>query len=297
MAPSPVISIERCRYGIRETTEGVKKIIPELRLVGHVNYHTARPSFFNKHYHIEVLEIFYIVRGKVSWWVEGVSSEVCGNEIFLVWPRELHGAKNNIVEPSEYYWIQVQLPFLYRTGGRENLHNLEKELRRTPERKLAGTMALLPLYQSLLVEHAQRAANRESVVRETLHLLLSLVLRCTQTQRSSLPREHPHHAQLIRAMRWAKENIAEATLRNMVKVSGLEKAIFRKHFHALVGSSPQQYLIRLKLQNAKVQLAHGCTITEISHQLGFSSSQYFATVFRKYEGLSPSDYLATMEQR
>ncbi len=296
MTPSPAISIERCRYGIRETTEGIKKIIPELRLVGHVNYHTARPSFFNKHQHIEVLEIFYIVQGKVSWWVEGVSSEVCGNEIFLVWPRELHGAKNNIVEPSEYYWIQVHLPFLHRTMDRAKWRDLERDLRRMPERKLSGTTALLPLYQSLLSEHRQRAANRESVVRETLHLLLSLVLRCAQTQHSSLPKEQPHYAQLVRAMRWAKANIAEANLRDMVKVSGLDRVVFRKHFQALIGSSPTQHLNRLRLQNAKEQLAHGRTITEVSHQLGFSSSQYFATVFRKYEGLSPSDFLARMKQ-
>ena len=168
---------------------------------------------------------------------------------------------------------------------------MEKNLHRMPERKLTSTTALLPLYQSILAEHAQWAANRESVVRESLHLLLSLVLRCAQTQRSSLPKENVHQGKIALAMHWAKENIAEATFRGMVRASGLDRVTFRKHFHAMVGSSPTQHLIRLRLQNAKEQLARGRTITEVSHQLGFSSSQYFATVFRKYEGLSPSDFL------
>jgi AraC-like DNA-binding protein/mannose-6-phosphate isomerase-like protein (cupin superfamily) len=294
ISPS-IISIEHSRYGIRETTEGCKKIIPELRLVGHVNYNRARPSFFNRHQHPDVLEIFYIVRGKVSWWVEGISSEVCGNELFLVWPRELHGAKDNIVEPSEYYWIQVHLPFLRRGIGGGKTLQLEKDLRSMPERRIAATTALLPLYQSLLKEHAQREVYRKSIVRETLHLLLSLVLRCSRMQASSLSRPCPHHPRLALSLRWAKENLTEATMKGMVKISGLDAAIFRKYFFVLTGSSPAQYLIRLRLQNAKEQLTLGCTITEISHQLGFSSSQYFATVFRKYEGLSPSDFIAKLK--
>jgi AraC-like DNA-binding protein/mannose-6-phosphate isomerase-like protein (cupin superfamily) len=296
MSLTPSLSIERCRYGIRETNEGMKKIIPELRLVGHVRYHTARPSFFNKHQHPDVLEIFYIVRGKVSWWVEGISSEVSGNELFLVWPRELHGARDNIVEPSEYYWIQVHLPFLRKSLHQGKSNPMEKLLRRMPERKFTGTTALQPIYQSLLNEHAHEEPCRESVVRETLHLLLSHVLRYSQTSHSPRPRPHPHHAQLNRAMHWARKNAAEATVQKMVQLSELDSATFQKSFRAVTGSLPKQYLIRLRLQNTKELLARGWTITQIAHHLEFSSSQYFATVFRKYEGLSPSDFLNKINQ-
>ncbi len=121
MSPSLPLSVEHCRYGIRETTEGIKLLIPELCLVGHVRYHTARPASFFNHRHSRVLEIFYVVHGKVTWWVEGVSTEVCGNELFLIWPDEWHGARDNIVEPAEYYWIQVRLPQLRRSAGDSSL--------------------------------------------------------------------------------------------------------------------------------------------------------------------------------
>jgi AraC-like DNA-binding protein len=291
MSLAPSLSVERCRYGIRETTEGMKPIIPELRLVGHAHYHTARPAFFNKHQHQDILEIFYIVQGKVSWWVEGISSEVSANELFLVWPGELHGARDNIVEPSKYYWIQVHLSFLRKNIYQGKSRPLEKILHRIPQRKFKGTMALLSLYQSLLNEHAHQGPCGESVVRETLHLLLSHVLRYSQTSPSSQPEPHPHHAELNRAMNWARENVAEATAQKMVQLSELDSATFQKFFRAATGLLPKQYLIRLRLQNAKELLARGRTITQIAHQLRFNSSQYFATVFRKYEGLSPSDFL------
>jgi AraC-like DNA-binding protein/mannose-6-phosphate isomerase-like protein (cupin superfamily) len=292
MNSGSLLSVEHSHYGIRETTEGVTPIIPELQFVGHVRYHTARPSFFNKHQHPDILEIFYIVQGKVSWWVEGISHAVSGNELFLVWPRELHGARDNIVEPSEYYWIQAHLPSLGKGVHQGGTNPLKAILHQRPERKFRGTTALLPLYQSLLNEHAQADPCREFVVRETLHLLLSYVLRYSQVSLS--PRVH--HIQLNRAIQWARENVAEATTEGMIHASGLDSTAFYKSFRLLAGSSPKQYLIRLRLQNAKELLAQNRSVTEIAHQLGFSSSQYFATVFRKYEGLSPSDFTNKIHQ-
>lgn len=32
------------------------------------------------------------------------------------------------------------------------------------------------------------------------------------------------------------------------------------------------------------------TVTQVAHNLAFSSSQYFATVFRRYLGVSPGDF-------
>lgn len=282
MIVSPGVSLEHCRYGVRETTEGHETIIPELAFVGHVDYHTARPSFFFHHDHPTVLEIFYIVRGKVSWWVEGTSTEVRGNEIFLIWPGELHGASDDIVQPAEYYWIQVELAALQH-------ERLESDLRCISERKLPGLGNLLPLYQGLLNEHDKRAAYCEFVVRETLHLLLAMVVRCSQTEGPAFSSNQS--SSLARALRWAQQNVAEADLAEMIRASGLSASLFRKIFSKTMRVSPGEYLVQLRLQRAKELLGRGQSITETAHELGFCSSQYFATVFRKYEGVSPSDFL------
>jgi AraC-like DNA-binding protein/mannose-6-phosphate isomerase-like protein (cupin superfamily) len=283
---SSALSIERGRYGIREIAEDKAQIIPELRLIGHVSYHTARPFLLRKHRHADVLEIFYIVEGKVSWWVKGVSHEVCGNQVFVVQPGEWHGATNDIVEPAEYYWIHVHLPSLRKNRGGALL---EKELRSISTRQFIGRSELAPLYHSLLNEHAYPVARADSVVRETLHLLLAWVARCSRTGSG---RTQSQPSPVARAMQWAKSHLPDATLRGMIQASGMKPLAFRKHFCATVGISPVHYLIRLRLENAKTLLKQGRSITAVSHQLGFNSSQYFATVFRKYEGISPSVFAA-----
>lgn len=291
MISPPTLAVEHCRYGSRETTEGTEPLIPELRLAGHVRYHTARRASFFHHRHAHVLEIFYVVQGKVTWWVDGVSTDVHGNELFLVWPDEWHGARDHIVEPAEYYWVQVCLPLLLPDAGGESFERLRSEADgAAPPRKLTAARALLPLYQSLLHEHAVREICGDSVARETLHLLLALVGRYARVQETTKPAEGVCHAKIERAIRQASQNVRDATLPDMVQSSGLDAATFRKHFCALTGLSPLQYLTRLRLQNAKERMARGTNVTEIAHELGFSSSQYFATVFRKYEGLTPSEF-------
>ena len=290
----PPLSVEHCRYGIRETTEGTKRLIPELCLVGHVRYHTARPASFFNHRHSRVLEIFYVVQGKVTWWVEGASTDVCGNELFLIWPGEWHGARDHIVEPAEYYWLQVRLPLLRRRAGDASFAQLVPDRRALPGRKLAGTRALLPLYQSLLNEHASREPGGEAVVRETLHLLLSVMMRCSKMQKALPSADRARQAQIDRAIQWTRRNLADATVQGMVDASGLDAGTFRKHFCALMGLSPVQHLVRLRLQSAKEWMARGINVTEVAHGLGFNSSQYFATVFRKYEGFTPSEYRARL---
>lgn len=63
--------------------------------------------------------------------------------------------------------------------------------------------------------------------------------------------------------------------------------IFRQTMHM----RPGEYLTRRRIKEAK-QLLSGTTLTvaEICERSGFSDTGYFSTVFKRYEGVSPSEY-------
>lgn len=51
------------------------------------------------------------------------------------------------------------------------------------------------------------------------------------------------------------------------------------------------YLLRLRIDKAQELLAGSeMSVTDISHSLGFSSSQHFAGVFKQYTGQTPSAF-------
>ena len=60
----------------------------------------------------------------------------------------------------------------------------------------------------------------------------------------------------------------------------------------MLGISSKQYLLNLKITEAKRLLIYSdCNISEITYQIGFEDSSYFARIFKKKTGLSPSTFL------
>lgn len=65
--------------------------------------------------------------------------------------------------------------------------------------------------------------------------------------------------------------------------------LFRKYF----GMRPMEYLNRKRIQRAKELLeSSDLSVEDISHSCGFEFLSYFGKLFRRYEGLSPSEYRA-----
>jgi AraC-like DNA-binding protein len=60
--------------------------------------------------------------------------------------------------------------------------------------------------------------------------------------------------------------------------------------------TPKEYVLRLKIEEAAgiLEREPARPVTTIAHELGFSSSQYFATVFRRYLRVSPGDYRSSL---
>jgi AraC-like DNA-binding protein len=81
---------------------------------------------------------------------------------------------------------------------------------------------------------------------------------------------------------------------DLVARARLSEARFFREFKAVAGVTPKEFVLRLKVEEAAMMLMRdpACPVTTIAHDLGFSSSQHFATVFREYLLVSPSDYRA-----
>lgn len=66
---------------------------------------------------------------------------------------------------------------------------------------------------------------------------------------------------------------------------------FARMFKQTVGVPPRGYLTRLRLERACELLEMSdLSITEIAHEVGYSSNQVFARVFLRHRNMSPSDY-------
>lgn len=66
---------------------------------------------------------------------------------------------------------------------------------------------------------------------------------------------------------------------------------FRKTFKEVLGTSPGQYLLNLKIEKTGQMLREtSLTISEIATRAGFESEFYFSRIFKKKTGYAPSEY-------
>ncbi len=109
----------------------------------------------------------------------------------------------------------------------------------------------------------------------------------------------PEKLSLTRAERTVAMVLAEVvasldqpwTLGRLAESAGLRRTRFAFYVRQLTGLSPVQFLIRRRLERACELLGEpkGRSITEIALDCGFSSSQYFATLYRRRYGRAPRD--------
>jgi AraC-like DNA-binding protein len=97
--------------------------------------------------------------------------------------------------------------------------------------------------------------------------------------------------ELVRDRLHTKPSVAE-----LAEACGLPRATFCRHFRRCIGQTPAQYVRQQQIEQAAALLrGTDRSITDVAYGLGFSSSQYFSAVFRKYTGQSPSDYRRAYE--
>lgn len=71
----------------------------------------------------------------------------------------------------------------------------------------------------------------------------------------------------------------------------LSASVVKKIFRQQMGCGVMDYFTRLKVDKAKELIREeNYTFTEISEKLGFNTSQYFTTVFKRVSGMTPSEY-------
>lgn len=98
---------------------------------------------------------------------------------------------------------------------------------------------------------------------------------------------------------WMKANPADdITLSKAAEKMGMDPAYFSRYFKKTVGSNFSDVLTRIRLEHCEKLLRQHRQISleELSVACGFSSKTYFCEVFRKWKGITLTQYLKNMNR-
>ncbi|MBO5377560.1 MAG: AraC family transcriptional regulator [Ruminiclostridium sp.] len=104
--------------------------------------------------------------------------------------------------------------------------------------------------------------------------------------------KHKEIEGISNAAAYMETNFADdITTAKLVELSHYSQRHFIRLFSATYSVTPQQYLIDIRIRNAvRLLRTTDLSITETALRCGFSDSNYFCRIFKKYIGVTPSAY-------
>lgn len=96
---------------------------------------------------------------------------------------------------------------------------------------------------------------------------------------------------VVRARDYLHDEVSRGpTLDELARVAGLSRAHLARAFSSTFGISPHQYLLNLKIERAKAELARGASVTDACFAVGFESLGSFSSCFHRRVGMAPSEW-------
>lgn len=138
----------------------------------------------------------------------------------------------------------------------------------------------------------------DQMIKLKLEMLLIELVRSKMTLNNGIEGES-FDPKTYEVYNYVKKNFREKiTLAELCFLFGTNKTTLCNSFKKAYGDTVIGYINYLKIKEAKKMLREGkYNLTEISQILGFSSVHYFSRLFKKQQGVSPSDYIKTIKSR
>ena len=260
--------------------------LPAVPMLGYCNYRNPRPDV-PEHWHPGCIEIHYGVRNALSFGFNNRVYRVGPGEVFINLPHERHTVSQH-PKGLIMYWIIVRLDADEPTFLRQppiEAAALRQALLHIPHRHFRGTPTLKRLFQSLhmLADDPATPLRTLRLRTVTLELLLEVL---SAARGHTVPPDESRLEAILRDMQNHPEGAfpVEALARR----AGMAPSHFITRFRNLTGLPPRQFLLDCRMKAAKRCLQESSTpVTEIALELGFCSSQHFASLFKRHTGITP----------
>lgn len=124
---------------------------------------------------------------------------------------------------------------------------------------------------------------------EICHLLHAMALELSRPEAESPTQFSPWRRQILLAQhRIAVEYASDLTVEGLARDCSMSVSSFRRHFTAVVGISPQQYLIQTRLSVAEHLIRNTSEkLIVIAEKAGFRTLSSFNRLFLRYRGHAP----------
>lgn len=250
------------------------------------------------------MEITYIEKGLMEWMVEGRPEKVEPGSIFYTLPWQVHGSLQ-AKEPENIVWHVLfhlekdySVPhthFQFRKDlgfNQEESKILSSSFSSGTRHSFQATPTMRALMPALIGELQSTRELRDVLAITLLRAILVELKRIVNSEVADTATYTLSEKRVQQLITRLSFNCGQQwTLSTMAHDCGIRRTQLCKIFQKLTGSTPMEYVSRLRIEHAKTLLRRSDTkVIDIAFECGYSSSQYFANNFKLATGVTPSVY-------
>ncbi|MDC7231653.1 MAG: helix-turn-helix domain-containing protein [Spirochaetales bacterium] len=271
------------------------KEIPYVRELGVITESAGKSLPMHRN---DGFEIIYVFSGRYRWEMEdGHMINVRGRQLSLTLPQEAHHGYLDHLSPGEILYIVFDFDRGFCKGVPYLNSSHLRQLRSQLMNRGNGTFRVGEDVHSAAERLADLIVRKEQDKLSSLDLAVlwgemnQFILRSVRAiiDTGKQTEEAPPLQGLLTYIQ--EHSSGNLSIEELERISGWGRTRLYALFHRYTGQTPVDYIQSTRCDQACVQLKESRkSITEISFDLGFSSSQYFSRVFKKYTGLTPGAY-------
>ena len=281
--------------------------LPALKTLGHWDAQIEQQWGLPWHRN-EGIEISFLETGTLDFGVDGRGYVLQADALTVTRPWQLHRIGNPNMGPNRLHWIIVDVgvrrpnqhwkwPDWVLLNASE-IEELSEKLRHNEQPVWQASVELRHCFESMArcIEQ-NKGGVQTSRLAVRINDLLLLLLDLLRSQNIHL---NPSLSGSRRTVQMFLDDLAahpdhlttEWTVEQMAHDCGLKSTQFSHYVKQVTNVAPMHYLNRCRLDFAAKLLAEEAakSITQVAFASGFSSSQYFATLFKGRFKMSPKEF-------
>jgi AraC-like DNA-binding protein len=296
-------SLHALAHGQYPGTHLPTRLLPEIRSIGYWDARKEQPWGLPWHRN-EGIEFTYLMSGRLAFATDQKAVMLKPGNLTITRPWQRHRVGDPNATPSQLHWVildvGVRRPnqpwrwpdwLVLSPAERRALTTL---LSHNEQCVWAGNAAVMGCFEKLgrLLATSTEMPERTRLVLCVNELLLA-VMEMLRGRDIKLDRT------LTSAQRVVQMFLAELprrieqqwTVDTMAQQCGLGRSRFVHYCRQITNMSPLEYLTHCRVEAAKqlLQQRPEMSVTQVALACGFSTSQYFATVFRRMAGHAPRE--------
>jgi AraC family L-rhamnose operon regulatory protein RhaS len=293
-----------------------RHVLPGLLSIGYWNAEHKQDWGLDWHRN-EGLELSFLRSGSIDFAVANHAQTLIPNNMTICGPWQLHRVGTPFIDAGTFQWLildqkirnadqQWSWPH-WIVLTKQDLDELTRLLLYNAKPVCVANGKMINCWEQLF--HAVREDKGESrfsriavAVNELLLLLLTYLRNNEQSKTKSNVPVLPPTLHSVKLFLEELKNIPhlleqEWSVKKMAKLCRMSESHFTQCCRKLTNMSPAHFLNHCRIQHALsiMQNDPQRSIMDIAMDCGFTTSQYFATVFKKITGKKPSNFLQSLD--